>query len=200
MIEKRCRLCDLDLPLRMFRKTPKGHSYRCKHCDSRIKELRSGNFENIQLYIMDAYFDVYGRKVETKRCRYCGYIKPVSQFRKTTTKYADRCLLCDNRTREEINEAYVRFKEEIEDYYESWDYCFRERRRKEREETEKKYAEIIRLEGERMAKLKAKRKEDRYISTLLVQSGVPKEAITDELIDFKRAHLHLKRELKKLEK
>lgn len=54
--------------------------------------------------------------------------------------------------------------------------------------------------GRERGLLMRERMDDCYIRGQLVASGFPKEHITQDLIDFKRVHLKLKREIKRQEK
>lgn len=105
------------------------------------------------------------------------------------------CLKCKDRTTEEKIEAYNKHYDEYESYCSKYESDSKEdvRNFNVKHRALERQFQISRL------KEADERRKNGYASSLLVRSGFPKESITQDLIDFKRVQIQLKREIKRQE-
>lgn len=194
METKVCSKCGMELPLSEFGKDKRridGLKYKCKHCE---KEYREQNKEILLEYYREYQAKHRDRLNELARARYnkLKEIKPIIP-KGVSTKVCSCCC-------KELPLAY--FHKAIGRKYGIDNIC---------KECKRAYNKKYRLEHINEIKAKKKaymqteiakyiaRNSDGYIRGKLHRSGFPKECITPDLIAFKRAHIQLKREIKRQE-
>lgn len=194
METKRCSKCGRELPLSDFGRdkyNKDGLKCKCKHCE---KEYREQNKDKIK-----AWQQAYHQTTEFKEWQKEYYKR--DYVREKTKVFNQNYYKNVQKVQRNTDEGIVKRKLQDKAYRQTDKYKNRTRayRGTDKYRNWQKEYNQSEIGIERSRRHDAKDRDnlnDRYIKKVLRQCGVSNELITQDIIDFKRAHLQLQREIK----